>query len=31
MCIADPDDYEVGDTERSVAVADWFAEKKGLI
>jgi hypothetical protein len=30
-CIADPDDYEVGDTDLTISIADWFAEKKGLI
>jgi hypothetical protein len=30
-CIADPDDYEVGDTDLTLSIADWFAEKKGLL
>lgn len=28
--IADPDDYQVGDTDVSMAVTEWIAKEKGL-
>lgn len=28
--LADPDDYEVGDTDLSIAVTGWLANEKGL-